>query len=292
MGRLRAPHCCLWQCQAGGARAVESEHCPGPREMFHVKHYLRWPGLSRKMFHVKQSAVIDAVDVAAKLAAAGVRIDESQAALLARHSTLVLTANQRMNLTRITDPEEVVALHIVDSLAFLPHAHPGVGRLLDMGSGAGFPGIPLAILGFDVTLCESVKKKAAFLQDVVSELGLLVNIEPLRAEELAVESRGAFSTVIARALSSLPALVELASPLLCAGGCLIAMKGRLESGERARADAAARLCGMTPASSVPYVLERGEERTVCVYVKSGKSSLRLPRRPGMAQKQPLGGDFP
>jgi len=222
------------------------------------------------------------------LAAAGLTVTPAQASLLLRHVQLVLAANTRMNLTRITASADVLDLHIVDSLAFLAHIEPPSGAVLDMGSGAGFPGIPLAILGYNVTLCESVKKKAAFLSETIEALELDCAVTPLRAEDLAVTSPAAFGTVTARALSSLPALVELASPLLQRDGRLIALKGRLETAERLQADAAARLCGMSPTEVVSYSLPRGESRAVCASRKTGRPRLVLPRRPGMAQRQPLG----
>lgn len=226
--------------------------------------------------------------ITAALAAAGVTVTEAQALLLLRHVQLVLAANTRMNLTRITIGVDVLDLHIVDSLAFLAHVDPPNGAVLDMGSGAGFPGIPLAILGYDVTLCESVKKKAAFLTEAIDALELKCRVSPLRTEELAIASPSSFGTTIARALSSLPALVELASPLLHRNGRLIALKGRLGPSERQQADAAAAVCGMTTMDVVTYSLPRGDDRAVCVSRKAGSPRIRLPRRPGMAQRQPLG----
>lgn len=241
------------------------------------------------MFHVKQpTRQFSSEEVAAALRAVGVAASDLQLSLLARHAELVLEANAVMNLTRITDPDDVLDLHIQDSLGPFSGSPLPSGRIVDVGSGAGYPGIPLAIMGHEMTLCESVKKKAAFLVDAVNALGLQCEVVPLRAEELAAVRADSFSAVTARAVSALPALVELAAPLLSAGGCLFAMKGRLEAAERDQADRAAVICGMTCRVIEEYHLPRGDARTLCVYEKTGKPRIALPRRPGMAQRQTLG----
>lgn len=241
------------------------------------------------MFHVKhEETLLGTESITQRVAGIGIDLSGGQAELLARHAKLVLEQNQRMNLTRITSPAEVLDLHIVDSLAFLPQIDVPPGKWVDIGSGAGFPGVPLAILGFNVTLCESVKKKAAFLASAVEQLGLAASVMPVRAEELAADRPEAFNVVVARALSSLPALVELASPLLSAGGRLIAMKGRPEADERLQAVEAGRVTGMRLIEEAGYVLPNGDGRTVFVYERGGRAKVSLPRRPGMAQRQPLG----
>jgi 16S rRNA (guanine527-N7)-methyltransferase len=194
-----------------------------------------------------------------------------------------------MNLTSI-DAADAVALHVLDSLTALRalQAAP-MGPFADLGSGPGYPGIPLSIVsGRAVALVESVKKKASFLERVIGDLRLEATVHPIRAEELALEMPGRFSAVTARALSSLPALVELATPLLAPGGVLICMKARLDDEELRRGDLAGALCGLQRESidrvSVPGI---DVERTIVTYRRSSLSRVRLPRRPGMAQRQPL-----
>lgn len=262
--------------------------------MFHVKH-ASLPLLSTQpgptMFHVKQYRPHQTLDAAATrtvLALSGVAISDHEAELIVRHAYLVLEANSRLNLTRIVESDDVLVLHIADSLAFLPHVEPLQGLVLDLGSGAGYPGIPLAALGHTVTLCESIRKKAGFLSEAVSELGLPCPIEARRAEEIGADRRGEFDVVIARAVTSLPALVELASPLLRLGGRLIALKGQPEAAEQAAALRASALCGMRHTDSASYALPRGEGRMVLTYERAGSQRIKLPRRPGLAQKQPLG----
>lgn len=212
-----------------------------------------------------------------------------QLSALLRHLALVDQANARFNLTTI-HPEDAVALHLLDSLAATSWLNRApAGGFADLGSGAGFPGIPLAVLtGREVTLVESVKKKAAFLEGAAADLRLKSTVRPVRAEELALERRGAFSAVTARALSALPSLVELAAPLLVVGGLLICLKGRPEQEEIERGDTVAAMCGMErialESASIPGV---DAARTLVVYRREGQSRTKLPRRNGMAQRQPL-----
>jgi 16S rRNA (guanine527-N7)-methyltransferase len=219
----------------------------------------------------------------------GLSPEEWQIAALMRHLLAVLSTNKVMNLTSI-DESDAIALHVIDSLSALPwlrEAPPGV--FVDLGSGAGFPGIPLAVMGDrEVALVESVRKKAEFLCGVVAELRLEATVHPIRAEELAREMPGEFAAATVRALSTLPSLIELAAPLLQPGGTLIAMKGRLDDGEVRRGDAAAELCGMQRESSQVVVVPGVEAaRSIVTYRRMSSPLVRLPRRPGMAQRRPL-----
>ncbi len=243
------------------------------------------------MFHVKheESAVgIDVARVMAVLQSCGVDPTWEQATLLARHAEFVREANRHVNLTRITDPEDVVHLHIADSLMFVSFVAPLKGLILDVGSGAGYPGIPLAIMGYDVQLCESVGKKAAFLAESVESLGLSVQVHAVRAEEFAARAPGRCDVVVFRAVSSLASLVELASPLLRQHGRAIALKAAIADDERSAGDRAAVLCGMKFVDEQRYALPSGENRTVLTYERTGSARTGLPRRPGLAQNHPLG----
>lgn len=231
---------------------------------------------------------MDVTRVGRVLLEAGVLVSADEAGLLARHAELVQIANERLNLTRITTDDGMLALHIVDSLAFLPLTGPLTGTVIDVGSGAGYPGIPLAVIGCDVVMCESVQKKAVFLRECLEELGVNAVVEGVRAEELALRAPAIADVVVARAVSALASLVELASPLLRNGGRLIALKGPGSSAEAAAGRSAAGRCGMVEESETAYTLPSGEARTVVVYRRQGEAAIQLPRRPGMAQKHPLG----
>jgi 16S rRNA (guanine527-N7)-methyltransferase len=208
---------------------------------------------------------------------------------MARHLELLAIANEKFNLTTIP-PGDWLWAHVLDSLSCVPEVCAATeGEMADLGSGGGFPGIPLAIAtGRSVVLVESVKKKAAFLEEVLEDVRIAGRVEPVRAEELALRQPGRFTVVTARAVSALPALVELAAPLLKQGGRLICLKGdpraeELESGARA-----AEICGLRAVSARRVEVPMTDAlRTIVVYERTGRPKVRLPRRPGMAQRQPL-----
>ncbi|MFU8890618.1 MAG: 16S rRNA (guanine(527)-N(7))-methyltransferase RsmG [Anaerosomatales bacterium] len=212
--------------------------------------------------------------------------------MLLVHMDKVLAANERLNLTAIKDRTSAIRLHVVDSLALIPHVTRTEARIADIGSGAGYPGVPISIVCLrPVDLVESAKKKARFLEECIHSLGGLSGSEslPMRAEEVAEAHPGQYGCVTARALTSLPSLVELASPLLRDGGQLLAMKGSPTVQEMEAGRTAADLVGLEESELVSYVLpESGERRTLIRYSKTGTPRIHLPRRIGLAQKRPLG----
>lgn len=219
-------------------------------------------------------------------------LSSAELLLLEKHLQFVLDYNQKVQLTAIRDYNEGILLHIVDSLMGLKVVNSlKEGRLLDMGSGGGFPGIPLAICtNRQVDLLDSVKKKMRGLELFIEEENLTkrVSTHDVRAEELALKRRGYYSVITARALSSLPSLIELASPLLSKGGALVAYKGAPNEEEIIRANNAARLAGMRFLQREDYILPTTEfNRSLLVYIKQGEGKIKLPRRVGLAQKSPL-----
>jgi len=246
------------------------------------------------MFHVKHHELTtrDFEYILTNAAVLGVGLTDATAGRLLQHLDLLLDANKRVNLTAIRDRNAGLRLHVIDSLAVVPFVNDApVGPVADLGSGGGFPGIPIALTtDRSVTLVESIKKKASFLQDSLIALGLTeqVSVASWRAEEEALIRPGHYSTVVARALSSLPSLIELASPLLRQRGVLIAMKGRLEDSEIESGRGVAAMVGMKELGIREYSLpDGGEMRTIAVFERRGRSSVKLPRNPGMAQKKPL-----
>lgn len=222
----------------------------------------------------------------------GIEATQDQLALLKAHLDYVIEVNKRVKLTAITDFDQAVVLHIVDSLIALDIINKAPkGPLLDMGSGGGFPGIPIAIMtNRKVVLLDSVKKKMAVLDEFIKEAVLhdSVTTSNVRAEELALEEQGKYAVITARALSSLPSLVELASPLLMPGGLLIAYKGNPSNEERRSGEKAASLVGLKTTDWQQKTIPGTDiNRTVIVFEKSGKAKVKLPRRPGMAQRNPL-----
>lgn len=218
--------------------------------------------------------------------------NKRQRELLDKHLELVIEENKVTNLTRIVDWESAQVLHVEDSLAGLPEVEEALeGPYLDMGSGAGFPGIPLAIMtGRETLLADSVGKKTRALDSFAAELGIddIVSTYHGRIEDLALQQPNHFSLVTARALSSLASLLELASPLLTKGGRLVCYKTHSESWELEHAREIARKLGMEFVSSRGFTLSDGEtSRAIIVFRKRCNPSMKLPRRVGMAQKKPF-----
>ncbi len=223
------------------------------------------------------------------LEAHGIPCQEHQARVLAAHARAVLDARATRNLTAIDTLERALVLHVEDSAVGLPLLIDAPeGAIVDMGSGAGYPGIPLAVLSNrPVTLVDGVRKKVEFLERVVRNLG--VNAEAIwaRVERLAVERAEAYAVVVARAVADLPTLVEWAAPFLRVGGVFIAYKGRLDDAEAARGRAAAAVCGLEVDLVREERLSTGERRALVRYVRVGPPTVPLPRREGLAKKRPL-----
>ena len=162
-------------------------------------------------------------------------LDHTQNRLFSTHAIELIKWTQKINITTITNPIEVASNHFLDSLVPARFIPPGAA-MLDIGSGGGFPGIPLKVLlpKLSVTLIDASRKKVSFLKHVIRTLKL-DNIEALhiRAEDLAIHPSyiNRFNVIISRALSSLEYFVRLALPLLADGGIVIAMKGKIDRAE-------------------------------------------------------------
>lgn len=219
-------------------------------------------------------------------------MDERQLDLMYQYLDLILEANKTTNLTRITDHDEAKLLHIEDSLVGLPEVDDApAGMYGDLGSGGGFPGVPLALAsGRQTLLIDSVKKKMTLVQQVLDELGLSAQISTFdgRIEILGQQQPRSFAVLTARALSRLVALLELSSPLLIKGGRLVCYKAQVAEDELKEARAVESLLGMRLISCRDTILSDDEtRRTILVFEKVGKAHLKLPRRVGLAQKSPL-----
>jgi 16S rRNA (guanine527-N7)-methyltransferase len=202
------------------------------------------------------------------------------------------------NVTGLATQEEIVGTLLGDSLSLLDVAalteRAGAGWL-DLGAGAGVPGLPLAVAvpGARVTLLEAASRKCTFLRAAVDAAGLGARcaVECARSERFAAAGapgREAFGVVLARAVAPLPVLVELAAPMLRPGGVLLASKtGRDLAGEGPAAERAATLCGM--AARPPQALPRSplDDAVVALFEKTGTTPARLPRREGLAARRPL-----
>jgi 16S rRNA (guanine527-N7)-methyltransferase len=209
----------------------------------------------------------------------------------------LLIWNERINLTSITDCEEVQVKHFLDSLSclrildtFAPDA-----RCIDVGAGAGFPGLALKIVRprLSLTLLESVGKKVRFLTHMVAALGVQdTEVVQGRAEELGrnPDYREAFDVALARAVAQMSVLVEYALPLVRLGGIFVAQKGDDIEVEVESAGAAIKILGGRVSEIRPVELPGVESaRHLVVVEKVGPTTERYPRRPGIPAKRPLGG---
>jgi 16S rRNA (guanine527-N7)-methyltransferase len=192
-----------------------------------------------------------------------------------------LLASADISVTSVGD-DELWERHVLDALTAVDLVGPSVRTLVDVGSGGGSPGIPLALeLGLDATLVEATRPKAAFLRRVTAEIGLPATVVHARSEDYArADGRDRFDLAAARALAPPPVALELCLPLVRPGGQLILWTGDVET--TALAGVARQL-----AAEVVDVHAAGEGRRLVVVGKLGATPARFPRRPGMAGKRPL-----
>ncbi len=159
----------------------------------------------------------------------GLVLDKKQIEMLTTHATLLIKWNSRFNITAITDPMEMALKHYVDSLAIASHI-PASAKVLDMGSGGGFPGIPLKIVrpDLDILMADASRKRVSFLKHVIREIGLSkLQAIHKRVEELDVQKKeeSNFHLIVSRAFTSLDRFIRLADRLLKSTGIILAMKG-------------------------------------------------------------------
>ncbi len=223
-----------------------------------------------------------------------IELDPTETHQLGRYLALLLWMNQRMNLTAIRDPHDAWTKHIIDSLTLIPLiASADACTVIDIGSGGGLPGIPLAITMPDVhfTLLEATRKKAAFLEQVINRMHLSnVTIINDRAESAGQDRdhfRERFDVAIARAVGSLPVLVELAVPFVREHGTVLAIKGEkaMEELEAARDALHALHCHHVDTRSTPT-------GRIVIIEKQRRTPRLYPRSPGEPKRAPIGGKRP
>jgi len=224
-----------------------------------------------------------------------VSLSESQIDKFRRYTEMLGEWNKKVNLTAITEIDEVVCKHFVDCLTVLPLLPSGKCSLIDVGSGAGFPGVPLAIMREDLTLTalDSLNKRLVFLQELCDELGISIVTVHDRAEEASrrEQHRGMYDVATARAVAALPVLCEYCLPLVKVGGHMIAMKG--PDGDR-EADAAAnaiKLLGGRLGEVKRITLDSGDgeqmERRLVRIDKIAETSDIYPRHGAKITTKPL-----
>lgn len=212
----------------------------------------------------------------------------------ALETVLELLREERASVSSVTDPQRAWKVHIADSLTGLDVEELGrAERIADIGSGAGFPGLPLAVAlpHAQLDLIESVGRKCEFIQRAIDAAGITnANVINARSEEVAAgDRRESYGTATARAVGRLSTLAELASPLLCDGGVLVAWKGKRHPDEEQQLERAADQLAMSPEQILDVGDRAGSKhRHLHVLRKLGPPPDDLPRRAGMAKKRPRG----
>lgn len=210
------------------------------------------------------------------------------------YARLLIEWNARVNLTAITDPPLVEIRHFLDSLSVLKAIPITAGmRAIDVGTGAGFPGLPLRMVvpGLHMTLLEATGKKTQFLKTVGDSLGLdALDVVNLRAEEAGQrpEHREQYDVVLARAVARMPALAEYLLPLCKIGGRCVALKGETAAAELHDAEKALRVLGGRSGGIVRVDLpETTEPHYLVILEKIAPTPVAFPRKPGLPTKKPL-----
>lgn len=235
-------------------------------------------------------------EFAAALREHNVELNAQQLAQYQQYYERLVAVNEYMNLTAITDRDEVYMKHFYDSLT-LAWAYPALQseplNMVDVGAGAGFPSIPLKIAfpQLQITIIDALNKRINFLRDLVKELGLEgVTVQHARAEEFGNKNapdREQFDVATARALARLNVLGELTLPLVKVGGVLLAMKGSAANEELQEAKKAITTLGADFGDQIDVSLPNGDPRSVLIINKIKNTPKKYPRKPGDPVRKPL-----
>ena len=231
-------------------------------------------------------------------AALGCRLDDAQLRQLATYRDLLVERAGQFNLTAVRDPEGIERRHLLESLALaslldrLDLLSPATPRWIDVGSGAGLPGLPLKVAypWLDLTLLDANEKRGAFLREAVAAMGLAgVEVVVGRAETVAHDwaYRCRYDVAVARAVAPLPILLEYCLPFLAVGGRLIAQKGAALERELVEAEAALKALDAVVDAVEALEPPGGQRQGVVLVHKAGQTPAHLPRRAGLPSRRPL-----
>lgn len=222
------------------------------------------------------------------LPALHLELAESQIDTLCAFGAAVVRQNEVMNLTAITEDIQVAKLHLLDSLTVLSQLDLTGKKLIDVGCGAGFPGVPLAIAcpQAEVTLLDSLGKRVAWLQEILPQLGVNARCVTARAEEAVAQCRETYDYAVSRAVARLNILLELLAPYVKVGGAVVAMKGSAAREELAECDAAMKKLGLKLESLTEYPVD-GASHGVIVLRKVSPTPKAYPRRYAKIKQSPL-----
>lgn len=225
---------------------------------------------------------------------AGFVLSEAQVTQLEQYYELLIETNKVMNLTAITEVREVVLKHILDSFyAYEPEIFNSGAKICDLGTGAGFPGVPLKVLQptLDVVLMDSLAKRLKFLDQVIENLALQQIVTcHLRAEDAgrSKQHREQYDLVCSRAVARLQILAEYCLPLLKTGGVFVALKASNYQLEVEQAEAALKILGGKIIKIKQVQLPELEDKRVVIYIKKERSTAKTyPRKAGIPEKNPL-----
>lgn len=222
----------------------------------------------------------------------GVEISPAQLDLFSRYADLLGEWNRKINLTAVRDPEGIASKHFLDSVLLLHYAQiPQGAKVIDIGTGAGFPGIPLKILRPDLqlTLLDGLNKRLVFLAALLKELNFSAELVHARAEEAARQKqyRQQYDFAAARAVAPMPALCEYCLPFLKNGGVFAAMKGPDAEAELESAQRAVAALGCSAGPHFSYRLPAGDGRSLLLFRRTGPLPDQYPRHGSKIAKSPL-----
>ena len=217
----------------------------------------------------------------------GLTLPEETRQTLCDFGAAMVRQNEVMNLTAITEPTQVAKLHLLDSLTVLCAADLSGKTLIDVGCGAGFPGVPLAIAsGAKITLLDSLGKRMKWLEQVLPTLGIEAECVTARAEEAVATRRESYDFATSRAVARLNILLELTAPYVKVGGRVLAMKGSLAREELAEAANAIKKLGLQLEEVKEYPID-GTNHAVIVLKKVSPTPKQFPRRFAKIKQAPL-----
>lgn len=222
----------------------------------------------------------------------GLAVSPKQAQQFQAYFELLVEWNAKINLTAITEPDAVAEKHFLDSILILKHwEFPQGAKVIDVGTGAGFPGVPLKIMrpDLDLTLLDGLNKRIVFLRELLKTLGLVAETVHGRAEELGREEkyRLSFDFATARAVARMPVLCEYCLPFVKQGGVFAAMKGPGAQEEAESAKKAAAVLGCSIEKAVDYTLPSGDGRSLILIRRTAALAQTYPRHGAKISKQPL-----
>lgn len=224
----------------------------------------------------------------AGLPALGLELTEQTAEKLCQFGEAVVKQNEVMNLTAITEPSQVAKLHLLDSLTVAKTVDLKGKRVIDVGCGAGFPGVPVQIACPEakVTLLDSLGKRMAWLEQILPQLGVEAQCVTARAEEYAAKHRESYDYATSRAVARLNILLELTAPFVKVGGAVLAMKGAAAREELEEAKNAISKLGLKLETVADYPMD-GTAHTVLVLRKVKPTPPQYPRRFAKIKQSPL-----